>query len=245
MSIRPAFAWGGAPTGRSLDQVLRAGLAVSNYPGETGRKRDRHDAEPSMAASTPPGPPEPPGYAVTVNVPEIQSMSIELRSDFGVDTHTSWAVTQETSWRQFPATIKLELPNAGASSLDRIVSDLIEEMLSPECMNVYNTLCVNLGATLEKDQSRIPEYRKKVIENCTSFEAAMCLMNALKTREGRQRFLRLESYNPDDKEKALHVYLTLIELFKVLSAGEWHAQGGHDDMAKYIEAAMESIDPLR
>jgi hypothetical protein len=61
-------------------------------------------------------------------------------------------------------------------------------------------------------------------------------------------FLRLPSDNgtssSEQKEKALHMYLLLREMIKVLAEGEWH-EAPTKNMTGYIADAVDNIDPLR
>lgn len=273
MSTRPTTAPVQSRRGRSLHDVLRAGLALNADHEEGPNKRPRSDAGPSGYAPGPPAPvPAPVAdaasvqaaerrvYAVKVAIPRNGLLDMNQRSRFGVSTDMRWKRTEtnadpasrdrlpyvERPWREVPTVEYTTIPdNYGVETLDRIVADLKQEMMD-EHRDRYYAFWTRLSGALQAEESRLPEYRRSIIMKYEGLAAFLGTLNAIKPRgdSGTDRFLPIPAGDEDEKEKTLQMYLAMKQVVSALENGVWSSSGAIPDMARFIRDMQADVDPL-
>ena len=245
-----------ANSGRhSLREVLLAGMAtdmkrarIDDGGGSADPEEDPNpnpEPEPALAEEEPE---EPRLYAVTIPIPRVHvppaynplpghQVQDDAERPF-LPYNNGWPAIPENRFQRFP-------PNEDAL-LDDVCQEMAAAMLTER--GLYDALYTRVAAKIESSELLLPEYRDKILQGSDTFEALLCMNNALsQSGSGRDSYIDfLPDPPPDYQRRSERTYKLCIELRNLvdgLQEGRWHFSADIADMNGHVQDAAFQIDP--
>lgn len=235
----------------SLREVLLAGMSTEmkrariDDGGGSADPEEDPEPEPALAEAEPEAPRL---YAVTIPIPRVHVPPAynPLPGHQVQDDAEMPFLSFSNSWPAMPENRFQRFPSNEDAPLDEVCQAMAAVMLTER--GLYEALYVRVAASLRSSELLLPEYREKILQGSDTFEALLCMNNALsQSGSGRDSYIEfLPDPPPNYQRSAERTYKLCIELRNLVDAlqeGRWHFSDRIADMNAYVQEAAFQIDP--
>ena len=181
-------------------------------------------------------------FAVTIAVPRLHTPVVE-ESVYGTVDYSSKPFVTPTSFAAVPEVTYRRFPTAGTASLKDVCREAAEATLTEN--TIYQNLWHKVRDKLDANPDRLTLYKESIGEDSYTFEALLCMKNALFRSDDREPYLTFAANAnvPDQEKRTFELCVQLRGLVQGLEQGCWHASGNIDNMGQYVNDMDYEIDP--